>query len=154
MKNLSIAIIAATMMCVAACSKSSKTVSAESMTLYAGDGYVQTPSPKYYRITKDIVMEDTLVWMNSEDVFDEPVPAERSGRAKELLNKITSGMLRENNKTYSSERIADAATNVITAVVNGKTYEWSITDDVESLPKHVRDFGAAVSEAAAQLEGK
>ena len=141
-------------MCLAACGKSSKTVSAESMTLYAGDGYVQTPSPKYYKITKDGVMEDTLVWMNNEDVFDKPVPAERSVRAKDLLGKITSGMLKENNKSYESERLADAPANTIAATVNGKTYKWNITSDVESLPKHVRDFGTAVNEATAQLEGK
>ena len=91
MKNQSIIILAIITMCLAACGKSSKTVSAESMTLYAGDGYVQTPSPKYYKITKDGVMEDTLVWMNNEDVFDKPVPAERSVRAKDLLGKITGG---------------------------------------------------------------
>ena len=150
MKNWIILAVAALLF--AGCSKKSKTVSADSILLYAGDGFVAVPSPRYYKITKDAVLEDTLVWQNNVDVFDKPVPAEKSVLAKQLLTKITRGMLDENDKQYLSDRIADAATNTITATVGGKIYRWHITEDTESLPGHVRDFGKAVNDAATQLE--
>jgi hypothetical protein len=151
MKNLTLLAVA-TALLFSACSKKSKTVTADTILLHAGDGYVATPSPHYYKITKDEVLEDTVVFMNYDDVFNKPVPAEKSVLAKGLLTKITRGMLDENDKRYESERIADAATNTITATVDGKTYRWYITEDVESLPKHVRDFGQAVNDAVMQLE--
>ncbi|WP_276132779.1 hypothetical protein [Polluticoccus soli] len=148
MKKLAIN-AAAVVLLLAGCNKK-ETVTAESILLLANHGYSLKPTT-YYKITGDGVMEDTLVVMNNEDVFDTPVPAEKSVRAKELLTKITRGMLDKNGKEYHS-KYPDAGGSTITATVSGKTYRWYITDDVEALPKYFRDFGQAVNEAVNELE--
>lgn len=134
---------------------SSTYVTAESITIAALPGFAPANTPtKFFLINKTGVYQDTT---NTDPQtvnfkFDYQLSSTKHNQVKTLLSQIPASILQENGQYYNDSLTADCGINVVTAVINGATYKWSMEECTEGLATHVKPFASSVGAAVTTLQ--
>ncbi|MEZ5016176.1 MAG: hypothetical protein R2800_03935 [Flavipsychrobacter sp.] len=113
-------------------------------------GFAPAATPShYYLINNTGAYEDTTNTKPNvqQYKFDYKLSQAKYDQVKSLLNQIPEALLKENGKSYRSPNTADCSGNMVTTVIDGTTYTWSMEDCTEGMPDYVKPFADNVSAA-------
>lgn len=130
------------------------TVTADSIILSHRGGFPATLNSSNFLLASAMLMQDTITHdtVRTPHNFTVTLSNADHNKVKHLLSNIPNSILQENHKHYGTKYTVDCSFTILTAYINGQTYQWEFEDCTDSMPAHARQYGTEVSQAIQYLK--